>query len=585
MTYLIHSSILLGFTALFYWLFLRRETFYRLNRWILLGSVLLSVTLPLISIPQYLSLRTQGKAKVSLVENTIQQTLPVLVQEAPQERTSPQVIHAPASDLVTQRSGIGWYDLIKYLYISGVIIFSLVFVIQLVVLLARRFTLNSVQSGKYTIVELIKDHEPYSFLNSIYINPSSYDQNTYEHIFEHEKVHVDQAHFMDKLVAEVLVIVFWFNPFVWYLRGALSKNLEFLTDQSLLRQGLPKQEYQMSLLKVSTSTKPFNLSTSYNNSFLKNRIMMMNAKNSTVTSYWKYLFILPLFIFSLAMLNAVDQGDRTPSGVKLSNPVQENMASPTENEDKKDGQKMKENISSDHKMQTEVKTQIKKIKPEQESDGVMDKAMNEVELDLPEFSSFTAGNTANVYVTQGNRQKVVVKGPQYLIDKLNKQVNGEHWDINFQEKSRWKNNNYNEDINVYITIKNLRHAGVSGVGNIKGMNAFKVNNDVKFACSGVGNIEMEVHANDISCGVSGAGSMMLKGSGDHFNVAISGSGHVDAPYLSVKTAQMQISGAGNIAAEVSDELRVTISGSGSVKYRGNPKVKKTVSGNGSVVAY
>jgi len=327
MAYLLHASLLQAGFVCFYWLLLRRETFYKLNRWLLLSSIALSLLLPLISMPPSLSLRNPEVSTLSVLEPMndvlfVEAELPVLPTEeslnqtiTPQKEVVMPAVVLTQTEVVAEAqtvqsssissSSISKASLIKYLYLSGVLIFTIVFLAQLVVLLARRMTLNAVKTGKYTVVELVKDHEPYSFLNTIFINPNNYDRDTYEHIFEHEKIHVDQAHFVDKLIAEILVILFWFNPFVWMLRSLLSKNLEFLTDSSLLKKGVEKENYQLSLLKVSTSNQPFNLTTSYNNSFLKNRILMMNAKKSNIKSSWKYLFLLPLFLLSAMSLNAV----------------------------------------------------------------------------------------------------------------------------------------------------------------------------------------------------------------------------------------------------------------------------------------
>ncbi len=369
MAYLLHASLLLAGFVSFYWLLLRRETFYRLNRWLLLSSIALSLLLPLISMPPSLSLRNPEVSTLSVLEPMnevlfIEEEVPVLPANTEETNTiasNPSLaeaiveVQAVEEAVSPETSALSLATVIKFLYLTGVLIFTIVFLAQLVVLLARRLTLNAVKTGKYTVVELVKDHEPYSFLNTIFINPNNYDRDTYEHIFEHEKIHVDQAHFIDKLIAELLVILFWFNPFVWMLRSLLSKNLEFLTDSSLLKKGVEKENYQLSLLKVSTSNQPFNLTTSYNNSFLKNRIQMMNAKKSNISSSWKYLFLLPLFLLSAMSLNAV-RGEKIES---TPDPVESNQNSIEEENKKRKETKKSEikNITSDQKSRVVTKPQ------------------------------------------------------------------------------------------------------------------------------------------------------------------------------------------------------------------------------------
>src|SRR6478735_6204880 len=57
MPYILHVSILLAVCLLFYKLLLHKETFFQLNRYILLAGLLLSFILPLLSVPQEWSLR------------------------------------------------------------------------------------------------------------------------------------------------------------------------------------------------------------------------------------------------------------------------------------------------------------------------------------------------------------------------------------------------------------------------------------------------------------------------------------------------------------------------------------------------
>jgi hypothetical protein len=48
---------------------------------------------------------------------------------------------------------------------------------------------------------------------------------------------------------------------------------------------------------------PLSLTTYYNQSLLKRRIAMMNVKKSNLNSTWKYLFLLPVLVLSVCLLN------------------------------------------------------------------------------------------------------------------------------------------------------------------------------------------------------------------------------------------------------------------------------------------
>jgi beta-lactamase regulating signal transducer with metallopeptidase domain len=90
----------------------------------------------------------------------------------------------------------------------------------------------------------------------------------------------------------------------WLYRKEVENNLEFLTDDQLVQnQNVEKQSYQLSLLRVSAPHFPLSLTTNYNQSLLKKRIAMMNAKRSSVHTAWKYFFLLPLLIVFASLLN------------------------------------------------------------------------------------------------------------------------------------------------------------------------------------------------------------------------------------------------------------------------------------------
>jgi hypothetical protein len=191
-----------------------------------------------------------------------------------------------------------------YFYWFGVIIFGANFLLQIVILLYQSFKSPVIRDGRYRIVETSGNRAPCSFGNNIFINPSIYDWETYNQILIHEKIHVSGRHTIDILLAEIVVILQWFNPFAWLYRKEVENNLEFLTDHSvLLHQEVERSAYQLSLLRVSAPHLPFSITTNYNQSLLKRRIVMMNSKHSSLHTVWKYFFLIPVLTILVCALN------------------------------------------------------------------------------------------------------------------------------------------------------------------------------------------------------------------------------------------------------------------------------------------
>jgi beta-lactamase regulating signal transducer with metallopeptidase domain len=306
--YILHVGLLISVCLFFYRLLLSKETFYRLNRFVLISSLALSFLIPLVPVPQQLTFRTiQEPVSINLPVANV--STPINNESKKSTSSEQQKITAvPATDVapvinqapLSQRV-LKW---VFYLYWVGAVVFALNFILQLVVLLYRSYSRPVIQDGRFRIVELEGDKAPCSFGNTIFINPAKYDWETYNQVLLHEKIHIQQGHSFDILLAELVIVFQWFNPFAWLYRKELENNLEFLTDNSVLhKDGIEKERYQLSLLQVSAPHYSLGLTTNYNQSLLKKRIAMMNAKKSNLHTMWKYFFLVPLIGCLMAAFN------------------------------------------------------------------------------------------------------------------------------------------------------------------------------------------------------------------------------------------------------------------------------------------
>ncbi|MEP6932085.1 MAG: M56 family metallopeptidase [Flavobacterium sp.] len=296
--YILYTALILSACFVFYKLLLQKETFFQLNRFVLLGCMILAFILPLLPVPQQLSFR----------KDAVETAVPAAKIPANKKQTAdlktpsaPKVFTEPAEERFNIDLVLKW---LVYLYWFGVVIFALNFLMQAVILLYRAYSLSAIQDGKFRIVEITGDKAPCSFVNNIFINPEKYEWETYTQILQHEKIHIEQKHTIDLLLAEMVLVFQWFNPFAWQWRKALETNLEFLTDDKMLQQDtVEKESYQFSLLKVVAPHFPLSLTTNYNQSLIKKRIIMMNSKKSNVHTTWKYFFLVPLLVLFACLFN------------------------------------------------------------------------------------------------------------------------------------------------------------------------------------------------------------------------------------------------------------------------------------------
>ncbi len=363
MPYILHVSVIVVVCFSFYKLFLQKATFYRLNRWTLLACLAASFLLPLLPVPHgrnwrermdpsfhsavsaiaagTMETKSGGDETGSRVKEKALNTDVIAVEQfrtvsgvtkthanAMKARSGMIDIRQDGNEIVTggiepsqvsaaptttqninSRPGdeavlMMVMHALFYGYIIGICLFGAHFILQIAVLCYQAYTQPVIRDGRFRIVETRGNRAPCSFGNNIFINPALYDPETYQQILIHEKIHVSGRHTLDILLAEIAVVLQWFNPFIWLYRREVENNLEFLTDQSVLQhRDVERSAYQLSLLRVSAPHLPFSITNNYNQSLLKRRIVMMNSQRSPRSTVWKYFFLLPLLTVLVFALN------------------------------------------------------------------------------------------------------------------------------------------------------------------------------------------------------------------------------------------------------------------------------------------
>ncbi|HCQ13029.1 MAG TPA: peptidase M56, partial [Flavobacterium sp.] len=137
---------------------------------------------------------------------------------------------------------------------------------------------------------------PFSFFNYIVYNSSLYSESELQSILLHEKIHSAQKHSFDVLVTNLFSIVFWFNPFMYLYKKAVTQNLEYIADSEAIAQIDDKKAYQMALLKVVSHQNCLPITNHFYQSLIKKRIVMLNKNQSNKRNSWKYAVIIPALV-------------------------------------------------------------------------------------------------------------------------------------------------------------------------------------------------------------------------------------------------------------------------------------------------
>jgi TonB family protein len=272
-TYMLKSVIwLAGFTLIFF-LFLRNERFFHLNRIYLIAGILTSFIFPFISI-----------------HYTV--VLPV-VRNFQVENSVVSQIQNPVNSLIPYLKSV-----LLVLYASGVM-FTMALMIR-----QGRSVLREIKRSEIILadpVKLIKTSEytsAFSFFSYVFVNPSVTDIESRE-IMNHELVHIRQKHWIDLVLAGLLCMMQWFNPLVWIYVRFIRQNHEYLADEVALQRTSDPAVYKAVLLNQIVGAPVFSLTNSFSYSLNKKRFIMM--KNIITSPYrrLKVLLILPVIALVL----------------------------------------------------------------------------------------------------------------------------------------------------------------------------------------------------------------------------------------------------------------------------------------------
>lgn len=276
MDYLLKASGLVIILFLFYYIFLKNETFFKSIRGYFLTGLILVVSIPLIEIPIY-------------------------IEQAVNELNSLNYSDLQFAIADIEENSINWVQLATYFYLLGALFFCGKFLIQLISLGKLLSKHQVIKQGNYYFIETSKNISPFSFFNLIIYNKTQFTITELEQIVNHEKAHVLQWHSVDTILAHLLVITLWFNPFVWLYKKAVQQNLEFLADEYAIELAQNQQLYQLTLLKTCNANFCTEITNNFYNSLIKTRIIMLQKNRSTKNRQWKYALLLPIlfaFIFS-----------------------------------------------------------------------------------------------------------------------------------------------------------------------------------------------------------------------------------------------------------------------------------------------
>jgi Putative auto-transporter adhesin, head GIN domain len=177
---------------------------------------------------------------------------------------------------------------------------------------------------------------------------------------------------------------------------------------------------------------------------------------------------------------------------------------------------------------------------------------------VPAFNGVELAGSNNVVIRVGEKQSVVVRADDNLLDRVTTEVHSGTLVIantpgSFTTKS---------PMSVEVTVPTLSSLTLSGSGNI---------------------VVDGINAESLEMTLPGSGTLAGSGTVTRLDVSVGGSGTVQFTELVANDVRAVVGGSGSIFVTATNSLDASVTGSGAILYTGSPQhVTKSVTGSGAI---
>ncbi|MDR0836300.1 MAG: hypothetical protein LBN11_06975, partial [Tannerella sp.] len=276
------------------YMLLKKETSFRFNRLTLLFIMIASLSIPLMQQPLNIHLFTNAPLVTKMTVREAEKVNGAERTEYGEKIVlSPEIAENDAINAAEKTSAMGKeIPILPAIYFVGMMVcligtFLSLFRVLWIIIASRkeRFGRQKILVSRYRI-------NSFTFAGWIVLSEMDFKQHVNE-IVTHENVHRHKAHCVDVGLINVLTILYWFNPLVWMLRKELKSVHEYEADYHTLNQGIDTLKYQLLLIEKTAGASRFAIASSFAQSKIKKRLIMMNMKINPKMR-WRTLLFIPM---------------------------------------------------------------------------------------------------------------------------------------------------------------------------------------------------------------------------------------------------------------------------------------------------
>jgi beta-lactamase regulating signal transducer with metallopeptidase domain len=214
-----------------------------------------------------------------------------------------------ANNTATQTTtAINWKKSIPWIFYIYLTVVSFLIIRtgrELIVMLICYKKATKEKRGGLQLVWNDRFKDSFSFFRLVFMNKEQLAEGQ-DNILLHEQVHAAQYHSIDRLLAQLVTALLWFNPFMYAMRNEIQLVHEYLADEGVLDSGVDKVRYQQLLLDHIIESKRLAITSTFKYSLIKKRFLMMSTKKAAPANRYRLLFLAPvtaLLLLGVAFVN------------------------------------------------------------------------------------------------------------------------------------------------------------------------------------------------------------------------------------------------------------------------------------------
>lgn len=185
------------------------------------------------------------------------------------------------------------------------------------------------------------------------------------------------------------------------------------------------------------------------------------------------------------------------------------------------------------------------------------------------FHGIKVSTGIDLYLTQGNAEKITVEADEDIIDNLKTEVHDGILQIYMEKNFNWR---WNVERKVYVTFRKLDMLTANSGSDVESQGLLQVKN-LKIDASSGSDIELEINADRLTVSTSSGSDTDLKGTAGYMEASSSSGSDLNAEDLKTKVCEVSASSGSDATVYVTERIKARASSGADIRYHGNPPVK------------